>query len=209
MRISFFVAEEDMFVDGRIWPPYQAFYIQGMLFNCQSAIRSITRLDTIFERLPKEISHSDTESLPVHLILNELQNIIVQGAALSKYFWPIRKAHEDRGRHLREALQIEEGNPLRARAVRDAIEHFDERLDRYLESGIAGYIFPEFVGARPDEDDAPGHFFRAFFIDCGVSRLLSEEYEVNPLVAEILRIFDILQAADNGGGRFPVPDEVD
>jgi len=187
--------------DGRIWPPYETFYIQGMLFNCQSAIRSIARISNVFERLPQEVSDEDLRQLPTHAILNELQNVVVQGAALSRYFWPVRKGHEGRGAHLRESLSIVDGNPLQARELRNAIEHFDERLDLYLASGVVGYIFPEFVGPRPRENGVSGHFFRAYFIDCGVFRLLDGEYQMEPLVAEILRINDELEKADANGSR--------
>jgi len=189
--------------EGRIWGPYQAFYIQGMLFNCQSAIRSVARIEAVFEKLPKNISEEDIDSLPAHAILNELQNIVVQGAALSRYFWPVRKAHEERGKHLREAFGMSEGNPLQARDLRNAIEHFDERLDNYLGSGVVGYVFPEFVGPRPADDGVPGHFFRAFYVDCGVFRLLDGEYEMEPLVAEILRLSEALQKAEASGSVLP------
>lgn len=190
-------------VDGKIWQPYQTFYIQGMLFNCQSAIRSVARIQAVFEKLPKEITEEDLGKLPTHAILNELQNVVVQGAALSRYFWPVRKGHEERGRHLREAFGVSDGNPLQGRELRNAIEHFDERLDAYLASGMVGYIFPEFVGPRPSEDGVPGHYFRAFFVDCGVFRLLGGEFQMEPLVAEIVRLGEALKMADENGSVFP------
>ncbi len=192
-----------MIVDGKIFGPYQAFYIQSMLFNCQSAARSIARLDPVFEKLPHEVTEEYLRNLPTHTILNELQNIVVQGAALSRYFWPVRKGHEERGRHLREAFNVNDGNPLQARELRNAIEHFDERLDVYLSSGLVGYIFPEFVGSRPNEDGVAGHFFRAYFVDCGIFRLLDGEYIIEPLMDEILRLSAALQEADSNGSNFP------
>lgn len=173
-----------------------------MLFNCQSAIRSIARIEAVFEKLPLEVTEEDLRKLPTHAILNELQNVVVQGAALSRYFWPVRKGHEERGKHLREAFGIRDGNPLQERELRNAIEHFDERLDAYLASGMVGYIFPEFVGPRPSEDSVPGHFFRAFFVDCGVFRLLGGEFQMEPLAAEILRLGQALEEADKNGSVF-------
>lgn len=192
-----------MIIDGKVSGIYQAFYIQSMLFNCQSAISSIARVDSVFEKLPHEPTKEDLNNLPVNAILNELQNIVVQGAALSRYFWPVRKRHEERGKHLCEAFNINDSNPLQARELRNAIEHFDERLDIYLSSDIVGCVFPEFVGIRPNEDGVRGHFFRAFFIDYGIFRLLDSEYKMGPLVNEILRLGKALQEADSNGGNFP------
>lgn len=71
-------------------------------------------------------------------------------AMISKVLWPgrMRRASgedeqqfdrrkqlaEDRGPALRKVLGVSDDSPLKNRAVRDAIEHFDERLDRRLSS---------------------------------------------------------------------------
>lgn len=190
-------------IDGKIWAPFETFYIQAMLFNCQSAIRSMARISSVFEKLPQDVTEDDLRNLPVHAILNELQNITIQGGALSRYFWPAQKGHEDRARQLRQALVVDDDNPLKNRHLRNAIEHFDEKLDTYLSNGLVGCIFPEFVAPRPQEDGVPGHFFRAYFIDCGVFRLLDAEYEIEPIVREIQRINALLIEADTNGGRLP------
>lgn len=189
--------------DGKIWAPFETFYIQAMLFNCQSALRSMVRVSSAFEKLPQDVTEEHILNLPVHPILNELQNVVIQGGALSRYFWPVRKGHEDRGRQLRQALAVGDDSPLHNRDLRNAIEHFDEKLDVYLSSGLSGYIFPEFVAPRPREDGVPGHFFRAYFIDCGVFRLLDGEYEIEPIALEIQRISAALEEADKNGSRLP------
>jgi len=192
-------------VEGKIWAPFETFYIQAMLFNCQSALQSIARISSVFEKLPQDVKEEHLLSLPVHAILNELQNVVIQGAALSRYFWPVRKGHEDRGRQLRQALAIGDDSPLHDRNLRNAIEHFDEKLDVYLSSGLVGYIFPEFVAPRPRprKDGVPDHFFRAYFIDCGVFQLLDGEYEIEPIALEIHRISAALKDADENGSRLP------
>lgn len=190
-------------VDGRIWPPYEAFYINGMLFNAQCAFRSIARISHAFENLPETTMVEGVDRALTHNILNDLQNIIVHGAALSRYFWPVRKGHEERAAHLRVSFNINESNPLFSRELRNAIEHFDERLDRYLSQGIVGVVIPEYVGQKPVDDGVPGHLFRAFFTDVGIFRLLDGDHEMEPIVNEIIRIKDLLEEADANGGRLP------
>jgi hypothetical protein len=184
-----------------IWPPYEAFYISSMQFNCQSAVRSLVWVMSAFEQLPSPTTLDDIAAISSQKILNELQNLVVQGAALSRYFWPVRKGHERRADHLKRAFSVTESSPLYDRNLRNAIEHFDERLDNYLSSGIVGCIFPEFVGPRPAEDGIPGHYFRAYFIDDGVFRLLDEEYPVEPLANEILRLNEQLEFMSSQGER--------
>lgn len=187
--------------DYTIWPHYEVFYISSMQFNCQSAVRSMARVSRVFEQLPSQPTHDDIAALPSQSILNELQNVVVQGAALSRYFWPVRKGHEKRAERLRRAFSVGESSPLYDRNLRNAIEHFDERLDKYLGAGIVGYIFPEFVGHRPAEEGVAGHFFRAYFVDVGVFRLLDEEYPVESLIQEIFRLNGLLEAMSSQGGR--------
>ncbi len=192
--------------DYAIWPPYEVFYISSMQFNCQSAVRSVARVSRVFEKLPAQPTPDDIAALPSQSILNELQNVVVQGAALSRYFWPVRKGYETRAEQLKRAFSVGESSPLYDRNLRNAIEHFDERLDKYLGAGIVGYIFPEFVGPRPAEDGVAGHFFRAYFVDAGAFRLLDEEYPVEPLIQEILRLNDLLEVMSSRGGRLSTGD---
>jgi hypothetical protein len=188
-------------IDQNIWPPYEVFYISSMQFNCQSAVRSIARVSAGFEQLSSEHTLEDIEARPSEKILNELQNVVIQGAALSRYFWPVRNGHKGRAEHLRRAFSVTESSALFDRDLRNGIEHFDERLDKYLDSDLVGYVFPEFVGSRPRGNDVPGHFFRAYFIDTGVFRLLDKEYAVAPLAQEILRLHDKLEQMSSQGGR--------
>jgi hypothetical protein len=70
----------------------------------------------------------------------------MQAGALSRYFWPVRKGHEWRGAQLRSAFGISDDSPLRSRDLRNSIEHFDERLDLFLDGGVTGHVLPEYVG---------------------------------------------------------------
>ncbi len=184
-----------------IWPPFEALYIQSMLFNSMSAIRSIAHLETIFAELPEHPAVDDVQHLPMKVVLDELQNVVLQAAALSRYFWPVRKEHEQRGRLLRRVFALDKSSPLHNRDLRNALEHFDERLDKYVASEPVGYFFPEYVGARPVEDGVPGHFFRAYFVDTGAFRILSEEFDMQPLADELMFIHGHLVNLDQNGGR--------
>lgn len=145
-------------------------------------------------------------ALPVHYVLTELQNLVVQAAALSRYFWPIRRAHEWRGAQLRAALKVSDESPLRSRDLRNAIEHFDEQLDRYLENTVAGHILPEYVGPFEEGVEVPVHVFRAYYVDIGVFELLGKRYEVEPLAREVDRVHQQLKEIDGSRGRLDATD---
>jgi len=144
-----------------IWPPYEAFYLQGMLFNSSSALESIERVTDAIEAIDELAEDEIRSIIDRATLLDELQNIVLQAGALSRYFWPTRKKahHIARAEHLRWALSINESSPLYSRDLRNSLEHFDERLDDYLRNDIVGILLPEYVGMRPVDEQFPITFF--------------------------------------------------
>ncbi|HEU0079191.1 MAG TPA: hypothetical protein VFQ76_16170 [Longimicrobiaceae bacterium] len=187
-----------------IWPPYEAFYIDSMLFNTTAAAMSVDAMAGTLEAIERgELARADVDE---DAFLNNLQNIILQGASLSRFFWPVRSGHEARGEHLRVRLGVTDASPLKNRDLRNALEHFDERLDRYLQANVVGYILPRYVGPTLENDGVPAHLFRAYFFDRGVFSLLGQEHEMQPLVDEIGRIHNLLITAVENGSRLPSVD---
>jgi hypothetical protein len=170
-----------------------------MLFNTISATASIKRISEIFRsslEATGQLSGSHHDE-----VLNNLQNIVAQGAALSRYFWPARKGHEGRAELLRSALGVTEESVLKSRDLRNAIEHFDEELDNYLSGGIVGYIIPQYVGPLSQGDGVPCHIFRAYYTDRSIFELLGKQYEIEPIAEEIARIHCRLESCSVKGGR--------
>jgi hypothetical protein len=184
-----------------IWPPYEAFYISSMLFNTQSAYASIGAVASVIDHLENGESNAPLSDVDQHSVLNELQNIVVQGAAVSRYFWPVRKGHEQRANQLRSAFNLTEESPLFSRNLRNDIEHLDEKLDRYLATGITGHIMPEYFGLSGRSSGVPTHFFRAYFIDSGEFQLLDKRYKMQPLADALAELHGALEQRDGRGGR--------
>lgn len=184
-----------------ILPFYESFYMASMLFITESALRSVKSAN---EALKKMADGSDNSNHGQ--TLNHLQNIIVQGAALSRYFWPVRKEHEKRGEILRSAFNVTNTSPLnpKSRDLRNQIEHFDEKLDIYLASGVFGIVLPHYIGPLPNTSDIHAHLFRAYYTDKAIFEILGKRFEINPITKEIARIHKLLDGALNSnGGRFP------
>lgn len=184
-----------------ISPPYEAFYIDSMLFSSSSATESVHAVAEALNAISR--GTLDRADLDEDALLNQLQNVVLQGAALSRFFWPVRKGHEARGEQLRTALAVTDASPLRSRDLRNALEHFDERLDAYLQVGVVGHILPCYVGRTPASSGVPSHFFRAFYVERGVFALLGDEYEIQPLADEIGRIRNLLLDCVDAGSRLP------
>lgn len=172
-------------------PPYRVFYALSISFCTSSAVRSIDAVADVMEHLSSADSEDPLDDIDSHAVLDELQNIIVQGAAVSRYFWPSDKAHEARGRELREQFKVTDNSPLKSRDLRNMIEHFDEKLDHYLAKGIVGHIIPHYFGPEGKSSGVPRHFFRAYFINIGVFEILGKRYEIEPIAKELWRLHEL------------------
>jgi len=83
------------------------------------------------------------------------QAIIHHAAAVSKIFWPpgsrdkvARKRAHRRGETLRSELALVRPHAVQARTLRDHFEHFDERLDAWVQQSKNRYIVNQLVGPR-------------------------------------------------------------
>lgn len=185
-----------------IWPQHEVFYIEAMLFHTRQACASIEFVADLIERLSREHRAGIESDFDCSIALDHVQNIVFRAAAISRYFWPSRRAYDSRGTRLRATFGIKDDSLLRNRNLRDAAEHFDERLDEYLKDGLAGYIIPEWFGAFQIHEVST-HYFRAYFINTGYLRILDQEFFVQPLVEEIVQVHNLLAKLREGGGRFP------
>lgn len=175
-----------------------------MLSNTRSAFASLEALDDVITALDEDTSGDPLERIDQHSLIDELQNLILQAAALSRYFWPVRAGHEARAAHLRAALGVGEDSPLRNRDLRNEIEHFDEKLDAYLADGITGHILPAYVGALSPSDGVPTHMFKAYYLDAGVFEMLGNRYDIKPIAEEIQRLHGLLLTFRTDG-RLRIP----
>jgi hypothetical protein len=173
-------------------PPHLEFiYIISLLFCTESALSSAACIS----ELVKQHKGGRYEFAP-QPALNELQNITLQAAAISRYFWPADSKYRGRGDFLRKAFGILDDSPLRSRTLRNRMEHFDEYLDDYFKTVFAGQFIPDYFGIKPPADRGPLHFFRAFFTNTGEFEILGQIFKIQPLVDEIDRIHTMLLECD-------------
>ncbi|MCI4032291.1 hypothetical protein [Dickeya dianthicola] len=189
-----------------ICTPYHVFYIQSMLFNTTSALQAVDRASKYIKAI------TDGKTGPQDRkdeLLDCLQNFINHSAAVARYFFPSmigkkgeNNLHKNRAEFLRKIFDVTEDSPLHDKKLRNAIEHFDERLDLYLEDGIVGNIFPSLILNKPEETDVPHHIFRTFYLNDGIYQVLGEKHNVQPILDEIMRIHEMLENFDENGGVF-------
>lgn len=179
-----------------IHPFNEVFYIESLLNKTNAILNDVETLNYIWKDGNHDCKNDDA-------ILDLLQNIIVNTGGISRFFWPSKNNgyHKIRAEKLREVYCISDFGVLRNRDMRNYIEHFDEKLDDFLKEYTSGIVMPKYVGPISLIHDAR-IFFRAYFYDKQVFKMLNVEYEIKPIIDEIRRIHEILLLQQESGGRF-------
>lgn len=190
---------EIMEEQGGIQPMFEVFYIDAIVSTTTSAFISLNR----FYYGLKTDDHN--------MATNGLDSFLVHSAAVSRYFFPSHinpkgkprpktKLRIARSKKLKDAFEISEGSPLANRELRDALEHYDERLDNFLLGDLAGNFFPQpQIGSYDDITDPVSTFFK--FIDPHTHKyiLFGEVYEYGNIALELQRIHNKAQVMSKNG----------
>ncbi len=184
-----------------IIPYFEAFYIQSIIYSAGRCLEAFDR----YENYKKQ------EISPDYLV-STIQEAVGHAAALSRYFWPSpqgskkepnqKKLKEARGIKLREAFGLDETSPLYNRTLRNAWEHFDERLDSYLLGNEAGNFFPScIIDSHSLADDPVGHVFKLLDPDAACLVLMGNKYFFSPIREEVDSILKKANESEKNGAR--------
>lgn len=166
-----------------IQPHYIAFYIEAIFYAAE-------RGKIAFDRFTKLVSTGGTASD----IVASAHEGLGHAAALSRFFFSVDKRALARARagQLRQIFAVGNGSALQDRDLRNALEHFDERLDDYLLEDIAGYLFPApQVGDASLADDPIGYIFRLVDPATETFVLLGKKHVFGAMRAEVARIAEL------------------
>jgi len=179
---------------GGIYPLYEAFYIHSVIYAAE-------RSESAFQRFEVAVTEVQSAALTVATI----QEGLTHAGALSRFFWPMSKNSSlatARGKRLRDAFGLDDKSPLRWRQLRNAFEHFDEDLDRFLLRDRVGYLFPgPLVDDHRLADEAIGNIFKLVDPQHGVCVLLGEKFEFRPIRHEVQRVLALALEMDKQGSR--------
>ncbi|WP_139278464.1 hypothetical protein [Rhodococcoides fascians] len=111
-----------------------AIYMNEIARHAQVAQTSIDSLDETLQSMPVDQNK----------LFMGVQSLLASSAMISKLVWPDTKNAEaraedpvaqwtkDRGTKLRAALKLDKTSVLYSRKLRNTLEHYDERLDRFV-----------------------------------------------------------------------------
>jgi hypothetical protein len=183
---------------GGINPYQEVFYIQSILTCAKLSMAA-------FNRYAASVIEEDDHDTFYHL-----QDALTQAAAISRYFWPSKNegVQKLRAERLRQAFLMTETSPLKDRQIRNAMEHFDERLDKFLLSDPMGQIIPgPIVAPHHTVDEVVGSVFRLVDPWELIIVLFGEKYSFMPIYEEVERILILATKFDGEGGRLRIKQE--
>ena len=121
-----------------------------------------------------------------------LHDALTHSAAVARFFWPTRKAGmlgEYRANKLRLLYKVDESSALFNRDLRNELEHFDEKIDKWFASGPVGPVVASPVFADHSiGDDEFGHAFKIVDSENDIYVVLGRKYEFGSICREIVRL---------------------
>lgn len=183
---------------GGIYPPFEAFYIQSIIY-------AAGRAEDAFQRFDRAASSAEDHEL----IVATVQEALTHAAAISRFLWSFKKSElaAARAQKLREAFGIDDTSPLRNRKLRNAFEHFDDDLDQFLLDDRVGTFFPApMVGDHRLADDQLSTIFKLVDPSSGVCVVLGEKYDFDLIRAEVQRILAGAKIMQQTGFRLRQPE---
>ncbi len=172
-----------------IIPYVEVFYKHSILYSAKRCVSS-------FDRYEKSIGHEDADEL-----ISLLQEAIGHASSLFRYFYPSKSGvkemkllKEQRGIKLCNMFKLKNTPIEEIKKIRDAFEHYDERLDRYLLKIQAGYIFPScLLKSHTLADKKNAYIFKLLDTEAQCLVLLGQKYFFKNVKDEVSNIYSQLQ----------------
>jgi hypothetical protein len=172
---------------GGIHPPYEAFYLQSIYYAADRCIESFERYD----------AHRESGKPGVDQV-SSVHEALGHAGSVSRFFWPsglgggrsqqLKELAAARAKLLRESYEISDDSPLKDRHLRDSLEHFDERLDKYLLTSTAGQYMPVPRVGDSTNRAAHEHIFKLLDPERDTFVILDEAFHFASLRHEVTRV---------------------
>jgi hypothetical protein len=149
--------------------------------QCEFALHSIESINKLIR--PPIASFNSNE------IWFFIQSFLTSTANISKLLFGTKEKVSAARKPLRESLNVPDCSALKIRDMRNHFEHFDERIEKWNRTSIRHNFADKLIGPTnmiPGFEQ--GDYFRHFDTSIGAIRFNGEEYLIQPIVDEIVKI---------------------
>lgn len=142
-------------------PLHQLIYLQEIQSQCRMALQAGIALKRFLAH-KEPMQTIEDGAMQTAEVFRNVHSILTHVANISQLLWPgthVKGHRKERADQLRSLLDLpEDGHPLSSRDVRNHLEHFDERLDRWAQKPD---ISPDFWQDSIGPWDVPIEQFKA------------------------------------------------
>ena len=169
------------------------------IFPIHERLKAAAAAIDTFESYAKFLVAHNMDALPIgqsEAFFESIQAILNYSASVSRFFWPSTykknpnfNLHKKRGEFLRDVFAVTDESPLKDRNHRNEIEHFDEKIDIFLNrKNIMGISYPEKIFRDRHNGGLRSHNFRAFYIHENEFEVLGTFFAIEPIIKELRRL---------------------
>ena len=125
-----------------------------------------------------------------------IQIFAMASGNVSKALWGSTAKSAEGRADLRASLGVSDESVLKERTVRNHLEHFDERIDKWAKADNRGNFMDQHIGAPESVDGLDRtERFRVYDPDAGVVYFWGAQIEVEPVVHELARVLGAAERA--------------
>ncbi len=185
-------------------------YVGEIKKQCEFSLAAIQYLNNALQQLNNREIKSEERNFFHSEVFRQMHSLLTHASNVSRMFWPPmpkqRKNETDedfekrlvsidkvvRGRVLKTEFEIDDSNPLKNRALRDHLEHYDERLDHWRNNSTYKNIVSDTIGppnaiVGPEATD----MMRWFDPTRNVFMFRGEEYDIQSIATATDNILSI------------------
>ncbi len=185
-------------------------YVGEIKKQCEFSLAAIQYLNNALQQLNNREIKSEERNFFHSEVFRQMHSLLTHASNVSRMFWPPmpkqRKNETDedfekrlvsidkvvRGRVLKTEFEIDDSNPLKNRALRDHLEHYDERLDHWRNNSTHKNIVSDTIGppnaiVGPEATD----MMRWFDPTRNVFMFRGEEYDIQSIATATDNILSI------------------
>ena len=188
----------------------QRVYVGEIKTQCEFALSAASHLTHALQNLNTDSHPPERRQFFHREVFRQIHSFLTHTSNVSRLFWPPVPAQRrnetdaayasrlsnfdrvQRAEKLRALYEIEDTSPLRNRALRDHLEHFDERLDEWRRTSTHRNIANDLIGPKnmivglADTD-----MMRWFDPSDRLFRFRGEEYDLQGLASQIDRLLPL------------------
>lgn len=185
-------------------------YVSEVKKQCEFGLAAVKYLNYALQQINNRELAGEERQFYHSEVFRQIHSFLTHASNVSRMFWPPspkqkkNETAEDyenrlqkidkvvRGRVLKLEYGLDDSNPLKNRALRDHLEHYDERLDHWRNNSVNRNIVSDTIGppnaiVGPAETD----MMRWFDPTRKVFKFRGEEYDLQSIVTSIDQLLPI------------------